>query len=242
MNKPHFSIFSRETFIIEDGKHHYHTFLIVLDGRFEVTIGDRHFVVGKGETFFFESGVRFSRKVIEPLELVYIETEKTLPFASGPIRFRDTQRFHGTVELMQTCWENGLAEPFASLFDDLLLQHSLERLFVAEQKRSAEVEAFVRAADTRFCEKIAVKEFCRDVYMSENGFIVKFKREMGVTPLAYLNRIRIRKSKEYLLNTDKPLAEIAALCGFENAYYFSNAFKRWVGVSPREFRNTGSRV
>ena len=51
MNKPHFSVFSRETFIIEEGAHHYHTFLIVLDGRFEVVIGDRHFVVGKGVLF-----------------------------------------------------------------------------------------------------------------------------------------------------------------------------------------------
>ncbi len=242
MNKPHFSVFSRETFIIEEGTHHYHTFLIVLDGRFEVVIGDQHFVVGKGEVFFFESGVRFSRKVIEPLELVYIETEKILPFASGPIRFRDTQRLHGTVELMRTCWENGLAEQFAALLDDLLLQHALERTFAAERKLSAEVEAFIRAADIRFGERITVKNFCRDVYMSENGFILKFKREMGVTPLAYLNRIRIRKSKEYLLNTNKPLSEIASLCGFENAYYFSNAFKRQVGVSPREFRSAGYRA
>ena len=242
MERPHFSIFSRDTFIIEDGMHQYHTFLIVLEGRFEVTVNDRHFVVGEGEVFFFEGGARFLRKVIDPLKLVYIETENALPFESGPLRFRDTQRLRGTIDLMQVCWENGLAEQFSALLEDLLLQYKLETMIATEQKRSEEVAAFVRAADARFSEKISVKEFCRDVYMSENGFILKFKREMGITPLAYLNRIRIRKSKEYLLNTDKPLAEIAELCGFENAYYFSNAFKRQAGVSPRTFRKAGYRL
>jgi len=51
-----------------------------------------------------------------------------------------------------------------------------------------------------------------------------------------LEEVRFQLSKEYLLDTKLPLAEIADLLGYTEAGNFSHAFRRWTGQSPRGFR------
>ena len=49
---------------------------------------------------------------------------------------------------------------------------------------------------------------------------------------------RLSAAAELLRSTALPVKEIAALSGFRNAIIFTEAFKRFAGVSPRDYRNT----
>ncbi|NNL94293.1 MAG: AraC family transcriptional regulator [Xanthomonadales bacterium] len=53
-----------------------------------------------------------------------------------------------------------------------------------------------------------------------------------------LEEVRFQLSKEYLMGSNLPLAEIAELLGFSEPGNFSHAFRRWSGQSPRQFRTT----
>ncbi len=65
-----------------------------------------------------------------------------------------------------------------------------------------------------------------------------FKKEMGITPLEYMTRLRMRKA-EVLLTAlgarDYSMAEVALLCGYEDALYFSRVFKKTYGMSPSAY-------
>ncbi len=63
-----------------------------------------------------------------------------------------------------------------------------------------------------------------------------FRREMGVTFIDYLTGVRIRKAIELLQNDQLKIYEIAELTGYANQHYFSNVFKKNLGVSPAEYR------
>lgn len=63
-----------------------------------------------------------------------------------------------------------------------------------------------------------------------------FRREMGVTFIDYLTGVRIRKAIELLQNDELKIYEIAELTGYANQHYFSNVFKKNLGVSPAEYR------
>ena len=63
-------------------------------------------------------------------------------------------------------------------------------------------------------------------------FAAKFSRSVG----REIARQRIERAKKLLSETDKPLKAIAALCGFCNAGYFTNAFRTATGVTPKAWR------
>ena len=65
-----------------------------------------------------------------------------------------------------------------------------------------------------------------------------FKKEVGVSPLEYMTSLRM-KSAETLLTAmwtnEYSITEIAQMCGFEDALYFSRVFKKYYGCAPSNF-------
>ncbi|RXP46219.1 AraC family transcriptional regulator [Lutibacter sp. HS1-25] len=74
--------------------------------------------------------------------------------------------------------------------------------------------------------------------VSYSKFRLDFKKQTGVSPLQYYLLLKIEKSKELLLNTDKNQKEIAFELGFESDYYFNRLFKQKTGLTPGQFRKT----
>ncbi len=67
-------------------------------------------------------------------------------------------------------------------------------------------------------------------------FSKKFLEITGYGFKEYLTNVRIKKSQEMLLNGRLTVTQIAHSCGFNDANYFGDAFKKYAGCSPREFR------
>ncbi len=80
------------------------------------------------------------------------------------------------------------------------------------------------------------RELAQAVGVSENYLSQIFHHELGIKPWEYLNRLRILKSKEYLLHTEQSVTEIACRVGFNDPAYFSRVFKKLLGVSPQAYR------
>jgi AraC-like DNA-binding protein len=59
---------------------------------------------------------------------------------------------------------------------------------------------------------------------------------MGESPARYLDGIRIRKAQELLIGTSRSVKEISLEVGYRDPLYFSRAFRRKVGLSPKAFR------
>ena len=70
----------------------------------------------------------------------------------------------------------------------------------------------------------------------------KVKRAVGCSTTAYIRQLRLEKAKHLLEETDIPVTEIQALCGFDMLSYFSRLFKEQFGVSPLKYRNGLRRV
>jgi len=77
---------------------------------------------------------------------------------------------------------------------------------------------------------------------SHSHFSKVFKEEMGLGFRAYLNQVRVEKSKALLLAGNASIAEICELCGFEDQSYHCKVFKKLVGVTPDKFRKQSRRI
>jgi len=63
-----------------------------------------------------------------------------------------------------------------------------------------------------------------------------FRRRFGCPIGDYVRRIRVRRAREQMLDGDRPLAQVAVACGFYDQSHFTKAFKRYMGITPAEFR------
>lgn len=63
-----------------------------------------------------------------------------------------------------------------------------------------------------------------------------FSKQMGISPIQYLNKTRIEKAQTLLLATTDNLDTIAQLIGFTDTFYFSRMFKKITGISPGLYR------
>ncbi len=83
---------------------------------------------------------------------------------------------------------------------------------------------------------VRLEEISRQFSYSLSSIKRIFKEETGVGIICYLTRLRMEKAKELLNTTALSIGEIAMRVGYENTYYFSNAFKKNYGECPSAFR------
>ncbi len=68
-----------------------------------------------------------------------------------------------------------------------------------------------------------------------------FKNALGMRPTEYINKVRIQKAKEMLVqNSDFSVCEIGSRCGFSSTSYFVLKFRKLTGTTPSEFRHLQS--
>ena len=90
--------------------------------------------------------------------------------------------------------------------------------------------------NTNYTSQITVDDISKSVFSSKYFFIRKFHQEVGVSPKQYLMKLRVENAKTLLVQTGKAVNEIAILVGFENEKNINYAFKKVLGITPRQYR------
>jgi AraC-like DNA-binding protein len=88
--------------------------------------------------------------------------------------------------------------------------------------------------DSKLNDKISIEAIAKKYNKTPFQLIRAFKSHTGLTPIAYLILIRLNKSKKLLANGNT-LVDTALDCGFFDQSHFSNCFKKYFGVSPRQY-------
>lgn len=87
-----------------------------------------------------------------------------------------------------------------------------------------------------YMEPLKVGELADWSHMSETHFRRTFSAYMKMSPLEYINLVRVRTACEYLKKTDMPVSDIAHKCGFTTLSTFNRNFKQFMGSAPYEWR------
>ncbi len=93
-------------------------------------------------------------------------------------------------------------------------------------------------------EDLTLEDVARHVNLAPSYLSFIFKQEAGTNFVDFLNQIRLEKAKQLLMISDCKSYEVSYKVGYNNPTYFSTIFKKYVGVSPTEYKNRfkGSRV
>lgn len=85
-------------------------------------------------------------------------------------------------------------------------------------------------------ENLSIKEVAKATYITPAYLGRLFKKSIGYSFTEYVNRVRVDKAKTMLRKTDQTTEMIAKNVGFKERSYFCKVFKKYVGLSPNEYR------
>ena len=105
-----------------------------------------------------------------------------------------------------------------------------------EREQNRLVQDALFFLNSNYTSPIRISALAARLQVSQQYLGRLFKAETGVTPVHYLNRLRIEKAKELMRSSKRNISEAALAVGFENIYYFSRLFKQHEGMSPSAYR------
>ncbi len=106
------------------------------------------------------------------------------------------------------------------------------------KQQNKECAAVKRYIDNHFKENISLDMLSELVHVNKYYMVHSFTKEYGISPINYLISRRIEESKYLLGGTDHSLSQISHMLGFSSPSYFSQSFRRIVGMSPMEYRKS----
>ncbi len=94
----------------------------------------------------------------------------------------------------------------------------------------------INFVQNHYREKISEATMAKLCGMTSYRFSRTFKKEIGVNFQDYLMRYRLGEGCRLLLNPNATIADVAFSSGFNDASYFTRVFKKYMAISPSEFR------
>jgi CheY-like chemotaxis protein len=120
----------------------------------------------------------------------------------------------------------------------------IEETLAREHRLGNEAQRVVRRAmayvHEHYADPISRADIAGHVGWGEDHLGRCFRRELGVSPIVYLTRTRIKQARQ-LLEEGKSVSWVAMAVGFSSRNYFSDVFRREVGMSPSAFRKSRRR-
>lgn len=103
-------------------------------------------------------------------------------------------------------------------------------------KRENRLGVVLEYISTHYSENICISDLAELCHVSETHLRRLFQEVMNISPLEYINLVRIQAACHELQKTDKPVDKIREEVGFETASTFNRNFKKLVNMSPNEWR------
>lgn len=106
----------------------------------------------------------------------------------------------------------------------------------AGDSKEQRLKALVSFVHAHYAETITVADMAKHIGVSRTECFRCFQSILQKTPVEYLTQYRLSMAAALLLNTKRPIAEIAECCGFQSPSYFTKTFREHYGKTPKAYR------
>ncbi len=259
---------SAEGFVIETGERPYDydarrrgdgclfQYTLGGEGRFQLLPNGKPVVMRRGMAFLipFPSPTRYWLPKGAEWEFCYITLDGDMTYDLVRQLIRqyghvwELPPTHAAIEVMRGLHRRVLDNRIPNEFESSSIAHRvLMELFNFKSHlmgpRSAPVERVIRFLERDYRDlDLDVKRIAAEAGCSRYHFSRMFRREMGTSPYAFLQRMRLQRALDLIVNTDQPLKQVAFDCGYRNYVYFCSEFKRVTRRTPGMVRRIGDRL
>lgn len=124
------------------------------------------------------------------------------------------------------------------ILEKIIAEHNKQgkNKILTEQKNEALVRKITDYLNHHYTEQLTLKSISKAMHISETYLSHLYKRETGLSPIQYVIHCRIGEAQSLLMETNIPIHEIEDRLGFGSSCHLTMMFKKYVGISPREYR------
>ncbi|QGQ95161.1 AraC family transcriptional regulator [Paenibacillus psychroresistens] len=231
----------------------YNKFYLICDGDGWIKIGDSEFYPKSKQMILMPEGIEQSYSLIN--DDVYTKYWCHFTAKIGNLNLFDLIQMPYLMEttdfvLLESIFRELLLHQSSSaLSASLLLKSALLRLIsyylehsVLATFNSPNSETIgilnttLNYINRNFHHNLTINKLAAISYLHPNYFIRLFKKNMGTTPIQYINKKRIEEAKRLLNSTNLSLSEIGVKVGVSDIFYLSKLFKAQTGFSPTTYK------
>ena len=230
------------------GRNDYYL-LYIVRGEMELSAGDLTANAVAGSIFLIPPHIHYTYSYSGKEPLNYLWVHFTGSYADGllkdcglyPLPYQgytenSSRIARGFKKLFEEFEQRSeLFERKASVYlQDIIMEIAED---IHSEKESKPLEASIRYIHSAYDKKLSIPTLAAMENLSNSRYITLFNKLTGMSPTAYIIRLRMNTACELLLNTDMSIKQIGILSGYSDAHFFSKLFKKHMGVSPNEYRN-----
>jgi AraC-like DNA-binding protein len=240
--------------------------LFMLAGSALMTMGSREALIRRGDAAVIPPRVPFAFSRAQALNacLVLFQTEEAIPaqadirktdgfahlFRSGGkegalIRLTETDRISAeyTLDRMRREFDqqpDGYQTFMGACLAELIVTLSRRWAETQIQESGGSLARAVSWAEAHYTEEISLEKLAEEAGVSPRHVDRMFSEAYGMTPKAYIVKLRMHKACALLRRTEKSITDIAFECGYSDSNYFARVFRKSCGMSPQNYRRNGS--
>jgi AraC family transcriptional regulator len=239
--------FFSSSFTIPMHSHESAYFGLVLQGTYRQTYEGRTRECGPSTLVFHPAGELHDLRNDDVLVRIFnIElTDRwhdRLPEPTGPLRtpgcFRSGTLIRLALNLYEESQKDDPVAPLAieGLTLELLAETCRQGAHLAEPRAPRWLRQVRDLLSEEYATNISLASLARSANVHPTHLCRAFRQFYRCTPGDFVRQIRIERARQYLAESDTPLAEIALRIGYSDQSHFATAFKRLTGFSPSRFR------
>lgn len=127
-------------------------------------------------------------------------------------------------------------EIFFFLLEQIIEEYTQQAVPVKNAEQSSETKAICIFLENHYMENVTLVDLCELTGLSKYYLLRSFTKQKGISPYSYLETIRIDKAKRMLEQGILPI-DVALQTGFTDQSHFSNFFKKYIGLTPKQYMN-----
>lgn len=222
----------------------YHALSLRIEGDADFEYQDQCEHVHKDEILFVPKGMDYTLKANtqEHLFVIHFDTISDYPHEFTVFRPSNIAYYELLFQKMHQIWE--LKEPgyrfgATALFFQLLERLSLEITQKSPQNSNHKLSDIISYIHSHYTDPTISVAALADLYGSSATYFRRiFTEAYGITPLQYINRLKVNRAKELLSSGYYTVAEAAYATGFSDPKYFSRFVIKETGIAPSKMKGT----
>ncbi|MBE7029363.1 MAG: helix-turn-helix domain-containing protein [Clostridia bacterium] len=237
--------------------HNFYQLMYIASGEGNVIIKEDLLNVKKGDVVFIEPnvkhGVDLNTSNITTYEIKFDILDEEIDAIArtiGVIHYEEDNKIKNLIlKIIDECKElrpyyKKSVENFISQIiiyltrQKSLMEEDEEKMLVSYERHSSLASKIKAYIDFNYSKKVSLIDLADMFLVSQSHLCREFSKNFGLSPIKYLNNLRIEKAKELLSISDYSIGEIAYKVGFNDIHYFSRYFNKQENVSPAKYRKT----